>query len=141
LLVATPAIAAILPQSLLFGVTSTQFSFARLLRGWPFALAACGIFWLAWLQKREQAMIAVALAALAAVAYFKVSVLPELDQRYSVRPFWRANAAQIESACLQDVRRDWVYGLNYYAARALPECSGTPRQNAIRDFPLRIAQP
>jgi len=90
---------------------------------------------------REQAVLAAALSTIAAIAYFKIAVLPELDQRYSVRPFWRANASQIESACLQDVRRDWVYGLNYYAARALPECSGSPRQNAIRDFPLRIAQP
>jgi len=141
LLIAAPAIASLLPDALIAGVTSTHFSFARLARGWPFALAAAGVFWLAWRGSREQAVLAAALSTIAAIAYFKIAVLPELDQRYSVRPFWRANAAQIESACLQDVRRDWVYGLNYYAARALPECSGSPRQNAIRDFPLRIAQP
>jgi 4-amino-4-deoxy-L-arabinose transferase len=141
LLIAAPAIASLLPDALISGVTSTHFSFARLARGWPFALAAAGIFWLAWRGSREHAVLAAALSTIAAIAYFKMAVLPELDQRYSARPFWRANAAQIESACLQDVRRDWVYGLNYYAGRALPECSATLRQNAIRDFPLRIAQP
>ena len=64
-------------------------------------------------------MLAAALAALAAIAYFKFAVLPVLDQRYSVRGFWRAHAQQIEGAdtCVKDVRRDWAYGLNYYAGR------------------------
>jgi 4-amino-4-deoxy-L-arabinose transferase-like glycosyltransferase len=154
LLIASPAIAAMLPDALLSGVTAAHFSFARVLadvaRGWPFALAAAGVFWLARLskdepRKREQAMLAAALASLAAIAYFKAAVLPVLDQRYSVRGFWRANEAQIQKACLKDVRRNWVYGLNYYAGGPLPECSGTALQVNVqiseRDGQLRVIQP
>ena len=142
LLIAAPAIASYLPDALLSGVSSEHFDFSRvfasLTRGWPFVLAAGGIFWLAWLQKREQAMIAAALASLAAIAYFKFALLPVLDQRYSVRAFWNANAAQIEGACIKDVRRDWVYGLNYYAGRPLPECSGSQTQIVVRDGQLQL---
>jgi 4-amino-4-deoxy-L-arabinose transferase-like glycosyltransferase len=146
LLIAAPAIATLLPEALLSRVTWAQFSFARLPRGWPFALAAGGVFWLAWRAKnepgkREQAMIAASLATLAAIGYFKLTVLPALDQRYSVRAFWRANAAQIEEACLQDVRRDWAYGLNYYAGRPLPECPGAALQIAVRDGQLTVIRP
>jgi 4-amino-4-deoxy-L-arabinose transferase-like glycosyltransferase len=141
LLIAAPAIGAFLPGALLSGVTSAHFSFVRLARGWPFVLAAAGVFWLAWMGKRQQAILAAALATLAAIAYFKIAVLPELDQRYSVRAFWRANAAQIATACVQDVERNWVYGLNYYARRPLPECSGSTSQNIVRDYPLRVSPP
>ena len=141
LLIAAPAIASYLPDALLSGVTSAHFSFARLARGWPFALAAAGVFWLAWLGKREQAMLAATLAALAAIGYFKIAVLPVLDQRYSVRGFWRAHAQQLEAVdiCVKDVRRDWVYGLNYYAGRPLPECPGSPQvQVVVRDGQLQL---
>jgi 4-amino-4-deoxy-L-arabinose transferase-like glycosyltransferase len=142
LLIATPAIAALLPDALLSGVTSAHFSFARLARGWPFILAAGGIFWLAWLGKREQAVLAAALATLVALAYFKIAVLPVLDQRYSVRGFWRENSAQIDNtACVKDVRRDWVYGLNYYAGRALPECSGTAPKIVVQNGQLTVVGP
>lgn len=143
LLIATPAIAQLLPDALLSGVTSAHFAFSRVVKGWPFALAAGGVFWLAWLRnepgKREQAMMGAALAALAAIAYFKIALLPVLDQRYSVRAFWRENAGQIASdVCVKDLRRDWVYGLNYYAGRVLPECTGEPRQLVVHDNQLSL---
>jgi hypothetical protein len=72
-------------------------------------------------------------------------VLPVLDQRYSVREFWRANAAQIQASCVKDVRREWVYGLNYYAGRPLPECVGTSPQImvhiGVRNGQLSVIQP
>jgi 4-amino-4-deoxy-L-arabinose transferase-like glycosyltransferase len=146
LLISAPAIAALLPDALPSGVTSAHFSFTTLPRGWPFALAAAGVFWLTWLARnepgqRQRVILAAALSALAAIVYFRITVLPVLDQRYSVRAFWRANAADIQTACLKNVRREWVYGLNYYAARALPECAGTGRQIVVRDGRLQLFQP
>ena len=135
LLIAAPAIASYLPDALLSGGASAHFSFTRLARGWPFVLAAAGIFWLAWLQRTTNASrrcLPPRWPALAAIAYFKIAVLPVLDQRYSVRAFWNANASQIEGACIKDVRRDWVYGLNYYAGRALPECPGSQVQPQVQ---------
>jgi 4-amino-4-deoxy-L-arabinose transferase-like glycosyltransferase len=143
LLIAAPAIASYLPDALLSGGTSAHFSVSRIAGGWPFALAAAAVFWMVWLGKREQAMIAATLAALAAIAYFKFAVLPVLDQRYSVRGFWRTHAQQLEAVdiCVQDVRREWVYGLNYYAGRRLPECPGTASQVVVRDGQLTIIRP
>jgi 4-amino-4-deoxy-L-arabinose transferase-like glycosyltransferase len=138
LLIASPAIASYLPDALLSGGASAHFSFTRLAAGWPFVLAAVGIFWMAWLGKREQAMITATLATLAAIGYFKFAVLPVLDQRYSVRGFWTAHAPQIESACIKDVRRNWTYGLNYYARRVLPECPGSQVQVVERDGQLQM---
>jgi len=144
LLIATPAIASYLPDALVSGGGSAHFSVGHLARGWPFALAAAGVFWLAWLArnepaKRQQVMIAATLAALAAIGYFKFAVLPVLDQRYSVRAFWRANALQIEGACIKkDVPRHWVYGLNYYAGRPLPDCTGAQVQVIVRDGQLQL---
>ena len=148
LLIATPAIATFIPDALPSGVTSAHFSWVRVARGWPFAMAAAGVFWLAWLAKdqpgkREQAMIAGALATLAAIAYLKFAVLPVLDRGYSVRGFARTHAQQLEAVdtCVNNVRRDWVYGLNYYAGRPLPECSGTAPQIAVRNGALVMFQP
>jgi 4-amino-4-deoxy-L-arabinose transferase-like glycosyltransferase len=140
LLIATPAIASYLPDALLSGSSSAHFSFARLALGWPFLLATAGVFWLAWSGKREQAMLAATLAGLAAIGYFKIVLLPVLDQRYSVRAFWRENASQIEGACTKDVRRDWAYGLNYYAGRRLPECGESGPQITVRDGQLTLNQ-
>jgi 4-amino-4-deoxy-L-arabinose transferase-like glycosyltransferase len=142
-LIATPAIAQMLPDALLSGVTSAHFAFSRVARGWPFLVAAVGIFWLAWLGrevpgKRQQAILATSLAALSAIAYFKIALLPVLDQRYSVRAFFRENAVHMNDACVKDVRRDWAYGLNYYAGHPLPECAGNERQVTVRGNQLTI---
>lgn len=145
LLIATPSIAALVPDALPSGVTSTRFPFARLAQGWPFALAAAGVFWLAWLakeepRKREQVMLAAALATLAAIGYLKFALLPVLDQRYSVRGFVHASSGQIQEACQKDVRREWVYGLNYYAGHPLPACGESGLQIAVREGQLTLNQ-
>lgn len=57
-----------------------------------------------------------------AVTYLKIETFPILDERVSVRVFWRANQSQAANACLENVRRDWEYGLNYYAGHPLPAC-------------------
>ena len=87
-------------------------------------------------------MLAAALATLAAIGYFKFALLPVLDQRYSVRAFWRAHAQQLEAVdtCVKDVRRDWAYGLNYYAGHPLPACGESGLQIAVRDGQLTLNQ-
>jgi 4-amino-4-deoxy-L-arabinose transferase-like glycosyltransferase len=145
LLIAAPAIAALVPDALASGVTSTHFPFARIAYGWPFALAAAAVFWLAWLaknepRKREQAMLAAALATLAAIGYFKYTLLPVLDQQYSARGFAQASSGRIEQACLKEVRRDWAYGLNYYAGHSLPPCGESGLQIAVREGQLTLNQ-
>jgi hypothetical protein len=42
---------------------------------------------------------------------------------------------------VKEVRRDWVYGLNFYAGRALPECTAATRQIVVKDGRLQLFQP
>ncbi len=139
LLIAVPAIARALPEALLSGVRRSHIVFAP---GVPFAAIAIVAWWLAWRERQTLAVFAVALAAMAGVVYIKVRTFPELDQRVSVRGFWRANPAP--DACTDWIRRDWVYGLNYYADRVLPSCEVAPptsRRINGRDDQLKLEFP
>ena len=123
MLMALPAIVAALPDALLSGIRKAPFVWIPAL---PFiAIAgavAGGVWWLAWREKTILAMVATGLAVGVGVAYLKQKTFPILDDRVSVRAFWKAHHPQ--GACVESsVRREWVYGLNYYAARPLAECS------------------
>jgi hypothetical protein len=139
MLLALPAIAAALPNALLFGVRHTP---GGLNFGIPASLLlpslslrvllatlilTSGVWWLAWRGKPNLAIAAVALGIVVAVTYLKGPTFLELDQRVSARAFWRAHAPEIQSACIGDeIRRDWQYELNYYAGRPLALCDPNP---------------
>lgn len=138
LLAAAPVIAVILPEALNTGITHVRWTAAF---GWPLplALAAAGAaWWLAhddaeqeWSGRRRWAALVVALAAAVSLIYLKAATFPVMDRQVSVRAFWREHGHK--AACLDpELRRAWVYGLNYYAGRRLPACRGaeTPRITA-----------
>jgi 4-amino-4-deoxy-L-arabinose transferase-like glycosyltransferase len=134
MLAALPVIAAALPDALLFGVShgpgNTNYGiagswFIRILL--VTLILASGAWWLAWRGKPNLAIAAVALAIMFGVALLKRPTFRELDQRVSARAFWRAHSQEIQTSCLGDeIRRDWQYELNYYAARPLPLCNSNP---------------
>jgi 4-amino-4-deoxy-L-arabinose transferase-like glycosyltransferase len=98
------------------------------------ALIGAVVWWLDGQGRRGLAMAATGAVAVAAVVYVATAGLPELDRRVSARPIWKQIAGQGSSVCLgEDLHRRWVYGLNYYAVKALPRCSVSPR-------PIRIEQ-
>lgn len=120
MLVALPVIAAGLPEALLDGIRHVPFVFTP---GLPFLLVAPAVFYLAQREKPIVAMVVAGLGVLVGVAYLKHATFPVLDQRVSVREFWRANREQINHACVaENVRREWQYGLNYYAGHPLATC-------------------
>jgi 4-amino-4-deoxy-L-arabinose transferase-like glycosyltransferase len=126
LLAAVPVIANILPDAMSTGLTHVTFHFAL---GWPFLIAAAAVGWLGWSGEegtghREWAVLMTAITAVAAILYLKSAAFPALDRQVSVRQFWRANSQAISGACEDRLPRDWEYGLNYYAAKAVPQCSG-----------------
>ena len=125
-LLVLPAVVRVLPDALLAGITKAPINFFPAL---PFVLAAAAVWWLDWKEKPFLAVATAAAAAALAVMYVRVAALPVLDRRVSVRQFWRANRQQVGGACFENVSREWEYGLNYYAARPLPECGsgGGPR--------------
>jgi len=140
LLLALPIISAALPQALLNGFKHTT------LAGFPalfFLAPAFIVWWLSWTERPSLAMIAAGMTVLFGIAYFKGATLPALDREVSVRAFWRGHRAEIAGACIAPgVRREWVYGLNYYAGHPLPECAADPQPDSIdvRDGHLAIVR-
>jgi hypothetical protein len=57
-----------------------------------------------------------------------------------VRPYWRSVQSLESQLCLDQVRRPWVYGLNYYAGRALPDCGAPSGAVAVTDQKIRSFQ-
>ena len=118
-----PTLAAALPDALLSGLSKSpiHFAFAPALFFIAIAVAA---WFLGWRSHRTAAIVTVAVTAAAGIVYLKITLFPVLDDRVSVRSFYRAHASEISGACLDGVRRPLIYGLNYYAGRPLPACAG-----------------
>ncbi len=120
LLVGLPTVAGILPDALLVGLSRSHIVFAPI--GLIFVAVAAAVWWLAWKQKTECALLAVALAAGIGVGFLKYATFPLLDRTVSVRGFWRAHQSQVSAGCVDGVSRTWLYGLNYYAGHEVPAC-------------------
>ena len=127
LLCTLPVIAAALPQVLLSGIRHSEFKFAF---GWPFLLLAIALLVIRKPVIRRpvgrQLNLSIIFAGLCVAAggmYLKNRAVPALDQRVSVRQFFLNHAAEIRAGCFDPgVRREWQYGLSYYAQEVLPEC-------------------
>ena len=137
-LVVLPVLVAMLPAALLSGIRRAPLV---LTPGIPFLAAALIVWWLAWRERPNLAMLAAGVTIVFALAYVKGSAFPELDRRVSARGFWRAHKDAVSNACLDGVRREWEYGLNYYADHALGPCSGSSKVRiAERDRTLVVEQ-
>lgn len=129
------ALAAALPQALLYGATRTAAGdieweyFAALL---PLALA---VWWLHHRGRRLAAPAAVAVIAFACFWYVKLSAAPVLDQVVSARGLWRRVAARKDEVCIGRLHRAWRYGLAYYAGSPLPACPDRPLRLMIDQEP------
>jgi 4-amino-4-deoxy-L-arabinose transferase-like glycosyltransferase len=98
------------------------------------AIAAAAVWRLETAGRRLAAIALIAAGTAAGVAYLKAVDAPQLDRIASARKLWSQIAGRAAEVCMEPIRRDWRYGLNYYAGAALPECDATPR-------PIRIVQP
>jgi 4-amino-4-deoxy-L-arabinose transferase-like glycosyltransferase len=135
-------VATVLPQALLVGLRRSSITWTNS-AAWalPF-LAVSVVVW--WLGRREEWHKAVFLCGLAAVVgsgAVKVRVFPSLDERVSVRAFWLGHKSELEEACVEEgVRRDWQYGLNYYAHRPFASCTQGDMRNriAVQQGMLRV---
>jgi 4-amino-4-deoxy-L-arabinose transferase-like glycosyltransferase len=128
-----PVIGNVLPAALADGLSRTGIA------GWELyiaigcaALGAC-VWWLEMSGRRSAAMAVLCAASVAGVFYISVTVLPEVDRQVSARPLWREVAADTTSVCVDDIHRNWRYGLNYYSVTPLPECGKS-------GWPFRIEQ-
>jgi 4-amino-4-deoxy-L-arabinose transferase-like glycosyltransferase len=84
----------------------------------------------AWLLDRRLAALAVAAGVGWGTIYLKSNATPELDRLASARSLaWTSGV----TVCVQTLKRDLRYGLNYYTFLPLPDCS-------VQPTPLRITQ-
>jgi len=126
MLVGLPTVAGILPDALLAGLSRSNVVFAS--GGLVFAGAGAAVWWLAWKQKTEAALLSVALAAGIGAVYLKYNTFPALDRIVSVRSFWRAHESEVSAGCVDGVSRARQYGLNYYAGHEVVECAAADAQ-------------
>ncbi len=69
----------------------------------------------------------IAASAAVAVAALKITTGPAIAQAATVRALSLEVAAHPGQVCLGDIRRDWQYGLDYYAGVTLPPCATAAR--------------
>lgn len=118
-----PVAGAVLPSALVVGIRRAEWG------GWDWRAAglsvAAGVLAGLWAERRRVlAVAAVAAAVGVGVLYLQIRVLPVLDQRVSVRGFWRREGAALQAgACVEGVDRERRYGLAYYVGQLLPDCS------------------
>jgi len=137
-LVLLPVIIPALPDALLSGIRSAPVAWQAVATGLPFAILAVAAWWLAWRENTNLAIATVVAGAMIGLVYVKVKTFPILDQRVSVRGFWREHSGEASGACVDDgVRREWRYGLNYYAGRDLATCTADD-QVRIADHDRRL---
>jgi hypothetical protein len=102
-------------------------------------LAAVVVALSAWLLEsrgnRVAAVLAVAAGAALGIGYLKTVATPELDRNVSARWLWRQIGGQSGEVCIGDVKRDWVYGLNYYSVTPLPDCATQPKPLKVVAYP------
>ena len=134
LLVAFPMAAQVLPAAMLSGLSRAPRPVFHPL--WLGAVAVAVLAW--WLEARGRrlaAVLAVAAGAGLGIAWLKAAAAPELERSVSARALWRQVEGRAGDVCLGELKRDWSYGLNYYAGRALPRCDDEPRATQILPAP------
>jgi 4-amino-4-deoxy-L-arabinose transferase-like glycosyltransferase len=134
LLVAFPMAAQVLPAAVLSGLSRAPRPVFQPL--WLGAVAVVVLAW--WLDTRGRrlaAVLAVAAGAGLGIAWLKAAAAPELGRSVSARALWRQVEGRAGDVCLGELKRDWEYGLNYYAGKALPRCGDEPRPTRILPAP------
>ncbi len=139
-LVAFPVAVGILPAAVAKGLShAPRPGFA-----WTWLLPATAVAAVWLLETRGQrlaAVLVIAAGTTAGVAYIKIADTAELDRVASARRLWNSVGSRASEICVDQIRRDWRYGLDYYAGFSLPECASQPRSIRIVQPPGRLPQP
>lgn len=137
MLVLTPVITGTLPGALASGLSRTK------VEGWhwwfaiTYCLMAAVIWWWEEAGRREAAVGVLLFAVVLGVAYIKVKAYPSIDRLATARPLWRQVSLRGEFVCVEEIRRSWRYGLNYYSGKPLPDCSQQIRPFRVQQLPGR----
>ncbi len=126
LLSLAPAIASLLPDALLHGLSRAPLGEAH----WEyFALAtpaAAAVYLLDRSGRRLAAVVSLSACSLAALLFVKLSAAPVLGEVVSARGLARRAANNAAQTCVEQLHRSYRYGLDYYLKRQLPPCGAAP---------------
>lgn len=90
---------------------------------WMLPLLPAGAVWRLEARGRRLAAVAViAGGAVAGMVFLKITAEPAIDRMATARDLGRQVLVHAQAVCLEGVRREWQYGLNYYAGTSLPDC-------------------
>ncbi len=139
LLALAPAIASLLPDALLHGLSRSRLSDVH----WEYfalaAPAAIAVYLLERIGRRTLAVFLTALMTLAALLFVKLSAAPVLGEVVSARGLARRLSGKAETACVENLHRNYRYGLDYYLRRELPGCGAAPSSRfAVTQEPGRL---
>jgi 4-amino-4-deoxy-L-arabinose transferase-like glycosyltransferase len=131
LLVTFPIAAPALPIAVATGLSRAAwppFSWT-----WLLPVAAAGAVWvLAQQGWRLAAVVAMATCSTLGFVYLKQRALPQVDGAASARTLWSDIGTRAGDVCVEAIRRNWRYGLNYYSVTPLPDCEQQPKPLAVR---------
>ncbi|MDQ6758491.1 MAG: glycosyltransferase family 39 protein [Acidobacteriota bacterium] len=117
-----PLVAEVLPAALLKGASNVQPSLpASLVVGG--VLTAMVVAWICWKGDNARGVGLITAGVIAGVTFLMLTAFPALDENVSARGFWRRNG---NVSCVESGTRAWLYGLNYYAKREVPDCDPEP---------------
>jgi 4-amino-4-deoxy-L-arabinose transferase-like glycosyltransferase len=83
--------------------------------------------------RRLAAMVTVTVAIAVGFTYLKVRSRPEMERIATARALAEEVARHPGEVCVDEIKRDWQYGLRYYLGARLPSCQANP-------LALRIVQ-
>ncbi|MBV6433353.1 MAG: Undecaprenyl phosphate-alpha-4-amino-4-deoxy-L-arabinose arabinosyl transferase [Bryobacteraceae bacterium] len=122
-----PALAPAIPVAVASGSSRAISS----IEGWyalPLGAAAGAAAWMLTRRFGESAGAAWIVCLTAAMVGMLIhDVFPRLDEEVSARRAWRRVEARRAEVCLEDPRRAFRYGMNYYSVMPLPDCSEQER--------------
>ncbi|HYO83686.1 MAG TPA: glycosyltransferase family 39 protein [Bryobacteraceae bacterium] len=128
LLLVVPVAAAVLPAAVASGLRRASSAEVNPVALAVIAAAALGV---ALIERRDRhwGFAAAVASAAGAVLWLEAVALPDLDRVASARPRWHQMERRGTTDCSDAQNRGIRYGLNYYAGRQLPACSGLRERN------------
>lgn len=103
---------------------------------WLFPLGFAAAAWLLDTRSRRLAAVfCVAVGVATGTVWLKHAALPEINRTVSPRGLWDEISSRADHICVDQIGRDWRYGLNYYSVEPLPDCSEQPRPLWLRQAP------
>jgi hypothetical protein len=97
--------------------------------------------WLGRAGRRNAAVALLAACTIASLVHLKIKVFPALDKQAGTRSLWREVEPYVAETCVGEVRRQVLYGLDYYSDSRLPDCSESPRPYRVESDPPRLTPP